>query len=55
MNQTSKMDRISIDKDGEMKINLLVGHNTSNSIRDKFHSFYVYQFKQSKIVLESSG
>lgn len=30
------MDRISIDKVGEMKINLVVGNDMSNSIRDKF-------------------
>ena len=39
MNQTSKMDRMPIDKDGEMKINPLVGNDISNGIRDKPHSF----------------
>ena len=39
VNQTSKMDRMSIVKDGEMKINPLVGNDISNGIRGKPHSF----------------
>ena len=38
MNQIYKMDRISIDEVGEMKINLAVENDMSNSIRDKSYS-----------------